>query len=66
MTEEEITEEEIKAREFAEEICAILRKNLLKVRIRDVNWLELGLKPGEIILTLKISPKMTNGIASRQ
>lgn len=66
MTEEEITEEEIKAREFAEEICAILRKNLLKVRIRDVNWLELGLKPGEIILTLKISPKMRNGIASRQ
>lgn len=61
-----MTEEERKAREFAEEICAILRKNLLKVRIRDVNWLELGLKPGEIILTLKISPKMRNGIASRQ
>lgn len=59
--EEKLTEEEKRAFEFSEEICTILRENSVKVRIREFDPAKQGgLKPGEIVLTLRVGRKMSN------
>ncbi len=55
--EEETTEEGRKRYEFAEEICATLRKNSFTVRIVKFDPSKPGPKLGEIILTLKVGRK---------
>lgn len=58
MEEKELTEEGRKRYKFAEEICAILRENSLKVQIREFDPAKQGgLKSGEIVLTLRIGRK---------
>ncbi|GAI15516.1 unnamed protein product [marine sediment metagenome] len=56
---EEVTEEGKKRYEFAEEICATLRKNLFTVRIVKFDPSKSGPKPKEIILTLRVGRKKT-------